>query len=329
MFREKGRGNVAVETLKRIVKNQATTIAFLTLVVLFSLAKPNFFTVGNLFNILDLISLISITSVAMCFVLMMGSIDLSVEGVIGLTSIIAGYLVKNLVNGNNFGYLAFPVCMAAGAMFGLLSGVMVTWLKMPSFMVTLGIGFISSGIGVLIAKGTPIVIADWNYRAIAISRFGPVPTIFVVSIVVVLIAWLVNQRTILGRHIIAIGGDESIVKDVGVHTDSVKRIVFVIAGGLYGLVGALLTAKLGSGDISAPLGFTFDSIGSCVLGGIAITGGIGNIPQAIAGVLIFTILRNGMILLGVSPYIQQAIIGILLIATVAVTIDRKKILLMK
>ena len=96
-----------------------------------------------------------------------------------------------------------------------------------------------------------------------------------------------------------------------------------------GFAGALLTAKLGSGDISAPAGSTFDSIGSCVLGGVAITGGIGGIPQAFIGVLILTILRNGMILLGVSPYIQQGVIGILLICTVAATIDRQKILLMK
>ena len=318
-----------MDALKKIVKNQATAIALLTLIAVFSIARPNFFTVGNLFNILDLISLVSISAVGMCFVLMMGSIDLSVEGVMGLTSIVAAYLVKNLVNSNNFGFLALPFCVAAGAVFGLLSGVLVTSLRIPSFMATLGIGFISSGIGVLIAKGTPIVITDFTYRSIAISRFGPVPTIFVVSVVLLLIAWLVNQRTILGRHIIAIGGDESIVKDIGVHTDRVKRLVFVIAGSLYGFAGGLLTAKLGSGDISAPLGFTFDSIGSCVLGGIAITGGIGSIPQALTGVLIYTILRNGMILLGVSPYIQQGIIGILLVGTVAATIDRKKILLMK
>ena len=318
-----------MNVLKRFAKGQATIIALFALIVIFSLARPKFFTLGNLFNILDLISLVSISSVAMCFVLMMGSIDLSVEGVMGLTSIIAGFLVKNLVNGNNFGFFAFPICAAVGGAFGLLSGVMVTRLKIPSFMTTLGIGFISSGIGVLIAKGTPIVITDWSYRSIAISRFGPIPAIFIVSIIIILFAWLVNQRTILGRHIIAVGGDESIAKDVGVNTDRVKRLVFVIAGALYGFAGALLTGKLGSGDISAPLGFTFDSIGSCVLGGVAITGGIGSIPQAITGVLIFTILRNGMILLGVSPYIQQGIIGILLIGTVAATIDRKKILLMK
>ena len=103
--------------------------------------------------------------------------------------------------------------------------------------------------------------------------------------IIIVFAYFLSERTILGRHILAIGGDEQIVKDIGVRTDRVKIIVFAIAGMLYGLAGSLLTAKLGSGDISAPLGYTFDSIGACVLGGIAITGGIGSIPKRTESIL--------------------------------------------
>ena len=222
-----------MNALKRIAKDWATAIALIALLVIFSLLRPNFFTLNNLFNILDLISILSVSSVAMCFVLLMGSIDLSVEGVIGLTSIVASTLVKNLVNANNLGFLALPVSVAAGAACGLLSGLLVTRLRIPSFMATLGIGYISSGIGTLITRGTPIVISDWAYRSIAISRAGPLPTIFLISAAVILLAWVINQKTILGRHIVAMGGDESIVKDIGVHTEKVKILVFVIAGALY------------------------------------------------------------------------------------------------
>ncbi len=143
------------------------------------------------------------------------------------------------------------------------------------------------------------------------------------------VIWFISERTAFGRYVLALGGDETIVQDLGVPTSKIKTKAFLIGGILYGIVGALLTARLGSGDITAPLGFTFDSICACVLGGIAITGGVGNIPRAIIGAFILTILRNGMVLMGISPYVQEGIIGVVLIATVALTIDREKIKIMK
>jgi len=304
-------------------------LALIVLIIFFSFINPHFFTLSNLFNILDLASLLIITSLSLALVLMMGSIDLSVEGVVGLCGVIASLLVKNFSNSNNFGFFTLAICGAVGASFGFLSGFILSRLKIPSFMVTLGIGYITTGFGVLITRGNPVVIIDWTFRQLSIGKLGFLPFPFILALFLFFVIWFLNERTTFGRYILAMGGDEIIVQDLGIPTSKIKTQVFLIGGFLYGIVGALLTARLGSGDITAPLGFTFDSIGSCVLGGIAITGGVGNIPRALIGVFILTILRNGMVLMSVSPYVQQGIIGVILITTVALTIDRKKIKIMK
>jgi len=309
--------------------NNASLFALIALVIFFSLANPQFFSLSNLFNILDLVSLIGITSLAMSFVLMIGSIDLSVEGLVGLCGIVTSFLVRNFVNANDFGFYALPISMVVGFAFGIANGIILSKFKVPSFMATLGVGFIATGVGILATRGNPIVITDWSFRQLGIGRVGFIPYTFLITLAVIFFMWFLHERTVFGRHMLALGGDEIIAKHLGVNVDKIKIIVFALVGMLYGLVGALLTAKLGSGDINAPIGFTFDSIGACVLGGIAITGGVGSVFKAIVGAFMLTILRNGMIILGVSPYVQQGVIGVILIFTVALTIDRRKIRIMK
>lgn len=311
------------------IQENSSALALVGLIVLFGSANPRFFTLSNLFNILDLVSLLMITGSAMSFVLMTGSIDLSVEGVVGLSGVIASFLVKNFSNSNDFGYFALVVCLGVGLLFGLLNGVIFSKLRIPSFMATLGIGYITNGIGVLLTKGNPVVISDWGFRQLGVGRIGFVPNTFIIGSLLLVIMWFVHERTFFGRYILAIGGDEAIARDLGIKVERIKVGVLGLAGALYGIVGALLTAKLGSGDITAPRGFTFDSIAASVLGGVAITGGIGSVPKALIGALILTILRNGMILMGISPYVQQGVIGAILIFTVALTLDRAKIPVLK
>jgi len=307
----------------------ASLIALILLSIFLSVINPRFFTLDNLFNILDLVSPLGITALAMGFVLMAGSIDLSVEGVVGLSGIVASFLVKNFSNQNDFGFFSIFFCLLVGLGFGLLNGVLLYRFKIPSFMATLGVGFITTGVGILVTKGNPIVITDWSFRQIGMGKVGVIPVAFILTVGVFFLTWFLSERTVFGRYVLAIGGDEAIARDLGINVNRVKIGVFGLAGALYGFAGAILTAKLGSGDINAPIGFTFDSIGSCVLGGIAITGGMGSIPKVLIGIFILTILRNGMILMGISPYVQQGVIGMILIATVALTIDRKKIKIMK
>lgn len=325
--------SVAKVEIKRrkfgVLVDNASLVALVLLSIFLGLMNPRFFTLTNLSNILDLVSPLGITALAMGFVLMAGSIDLSVEGVAGLSGIVTSFLVKNLVNQNNFGFSALLVALLVGLSCGVLNGVLLYRFRIPSFMVTLGVGFITTGVGILLTRGNTIPITDWSFRQIGMGRIGPVPVAFLLTLGVFFVMWFLNGRTIFGRYVLAIGGDEAIARDLGINVNRTKIGIFGLAGALYGFAGAILTAKLGSGDINASLGLTFDSISSCVLGGIAITGGVGNAVKVLIGTFILTILRNGMILMGISPYVQQGVIGTILIFTVALTIDRKKIKIMK
>lgn len=315
------------EKIALLISGRASFIALFSLIVIFSFSAHNFFSLSNLTNILDLSAILILTATAMTFVLMLGSIDLSVEGIAGLTGIVGALMVKNFSNSNDYGLLSIIICILLGAIFGLLNGIVFTKLKIPSFMATLGLGAVATGVGILVTRGYPVIITDQSIRGLALTKLlgGVIPLLFVIAITINLLIWFVSERTMLGRHVIAIGGDEAIVKDLGIKIDLVKIIVFAISGAMFGLAGMLLVAKLGAGDIRNPIGLLFDAIAASLIGGIAITGGIGKIPHAAIGAITLTILRNGMVLLGISPYIQQSVVGTIIILTVAVTIERKKI----
>lgn len=315
------------EKIDLLMSGKASFIALFTLIIIFSFLANNFFTLSNLTNVLDLSAILLLSATGMTFILMLGSIDLSVEGIAGLTGIVGALMVKNFSNSNDYGLLSVIVCVLLGAIFGLLNGIVFTKLKIPSFMTTLGLGAVATGVGVLVTKGYPVIITDVSIRELAHIKLlgGIIPLLFVIAIGMNLLIWFVSERTILGRHIMAIGGDEAIAKDLGIKIDLIKIIVFAISGAMFGLAGMLLVAKLGAGDIRNPYGLLFDSIAASLIGGVAITGGIGKIPHAAIGAITLTILRNGMVLLGINPYIQQSVVGTIIILTVAVTIERKKI----
>jgi len=315
------------EKIAPLMSGKASFIALFSLIIIFSFIADNFLSLSNLTNILDLSATLLLASTAMTFILMLGAIDLSVEGVAGLTGIVGALMVKNFSNSNDYGFLSIIVCIFLGVIFGLLNGIVFTKLKIPSFMTTLGIGAVATGVGILVTRGYPVIIADQSIRGLAHIRFlgGVIPLLFVIAITVNFLIWFISERTMLGRHVIAIGSDEAIAKDLGIKIDLVKIIVFGISGAIFGLVGMLLVAKLGAGDIRNTIGLTFDAIAASLIGGIAITGGIGKIPYAAIGAITLTILRNGMVLLGINPYIQQGVVGAIIILTVAVTIERKKI----
>lgn len=315
------------EKIALLMSGKASFIALFSLIIIFSFLANNFFTLSNLTNVLDLSAILLLSATGMTFVLMLGSIDLSVEGIAGLTGIVGALMVKNFSNSNDYGLLSVIVCVLLGAIFGLLNGIVFTKLKIPSFMTTLGLGAVATGVGVLVTRGYPVIITDVSIRELAHIKLlgGIIPLLFVIAIGMNVLIWFVSERTILGRHIMAIGGDEAIAKDLGIKIDLIKIIVFAISGAMFGLAGMLLVAKLGAGDIRNPYGLLFDSIAASLIGGVAITGGIGKIPHAAIGAITLTILRNGMVLLGINPYIQQSVVGTIIILTVAVTIERKKI----
>ena len=196
-------------------------------------------------------------------------------------------------------------------------------------MVTLGTGYIGSGLAVIIYKGRPIKILDPTIRGLTIGNTFGIPNIILIALGIFIIGILISKYTRLGRYIYAIGGDEVRLRLVGVSVEKYKVMMFTLAGLFFGAAGVLIASRTGAGTAKIEPQFLLYVVASVVIGGTALTGGIGHVWQTLVGALILTVLGNGLILMRANPFIQDAIIGAVTIIAVALTLDRLKIGIIK
>lgn len=287
------------------------------LVIAFSVTNPNFMTVANLQAILDAAAVPLVIAVGLTFVIVMGSIDLSVEGVIATVSITAALLLRNSVNDYDLGWLAVVVSLGVGLAFGLLSGLVYTKLRLPSLIVTLGTWFIGLGVGSYLFPANPPTVEDTTFRSLALEHWWGLQRLDFLALAIVIVGAVVLRHSRLGRTLHAIGGSEELVALAGIRVTRYKATAFVIAGVLASVAALMLTAKLGVGAVNAGSNQLFPAISAVVVGGTLLSGGRGSVTQSAIGVLILTVLANGMILSGVTPFVQQAVVGVIIVAAVA------------
>lgn len=312
--------------IKSFTFDNLQLIAILVLPLVIGMFKPNFLTLMNLNNIMDLSSILIITALGFSFVVETGSIDLSIEANMALCGVV---MAKILQSYPNLGIVSVVAAILVGAICGFLNGVIHTHLKIPSFMTTLGMSYIANGFCTVITQGEYITYENTKLRDIVIGRLGGpegiIPNTIIIMLLVAAIIWLLSEKKAFGRHVLAVGGDELISRDLGLNINLVKMLSFTIAGATFGLAGALLALKLGAGDSFCAIGYTFETISACVIGGISISGGIGKIYNAIMGAIIITIIRSGMVFFVVPSNVQAGVLGIIIIVTVALTLDRSKL----
>ena len=308
----------------------APVAVLVLLCVVFSLINSNFLNPWNLVRLLNAAAIPTILAMGMTFIILMGSIDLSVEGVVAITAVLASLLVANQFNSNDFGvFVALPAALILGGLIGLLSGLLHIKLRTPSFMTTLGIGFACVGVATAILGGFTVRITDQNFRALALARYWGIPMGVWIAAVAVLAAYIIQERTRIGRWVYALGGDEEIAQQSGVPVERTRILVFMIAGVFFGLGGALAAAQLGQGHALISQGRLFVTITAVVVGGTALTGGVGSVLNSVIGVLIVVVLTNGMVLAGLPTYAQQGVQGLLIIIAVALALDRARLSVVK
>jgi ribose transport system permease protein len=251
-------------------------------------------------------------------------VDLSVEGIVALGAVIVAVLVRNDHNHNSFGWLGPLAAVVVGALIGLLNGLVHIRLRIPSFMVTLGSWFIGVGLATLVLGGTSVRVLDPTIRGFALTRFCNCPLAVWVALGALVVAWLIERFTTLGRHVFAVGGGEDLALLSGIAVRRVRLAIFALAGAFYGVGGVLAAAQLGQGNATIGDGRLFSTITSVVVGGTALTGGTGGMLNTLVGVLIIAVIGNGMILLGISPNLQQAVQGMIIIIAVACSMDRQR-----
>ncbi len=294
--------------------------ALVVLVILFSLLNARFASVENLQNVLFQVSVPLIIVVGTTLVIQMGSIDLSVEGVMGAAGMVWILVSPNTRTETDLGILAWVIALGLGVGLGLLTGLIYAKLKVPSFVVTLGTWYVGLGIAILLYGNdmlpslTSEAVARWPT-----SLTLGVPHSFWLAALALSGGVLLSRYTHLGRGLLAIGNNEPIARSSGLPVDRYKVAAFVIAGFLSGLAGILATMQLGSGSPDIGFGQLFTVIPAAVIGGTALGGGEGGVLRSALGVFLLVILNNGLVLAGVDPDYQSGVFGtILLIAIVAV-----------
>jgi ribose transport system permease protein len=302
------------------LRDAGPPIALVVIFGIFAVLSSDFRTVGNVQNIMDAAAVLAVVTCGISFVLMMGSIDLSAPGVMGASAIAVALLVANNRNGNDMGLLGVLVAVLLGAALGCLSGFALVALKVPSFMTTLGVSAIGLGVATLMFSGVQPNITDEMLHSWAVSRFLGLAYLTWIAFGCVLIGWLIQRYSRLGRYAFAIGGAEEVLALSGVKVAPYKVAVFTLAGAFYGLAGVMVTSQLSAGLVQAGKGYDFAAITAAVVGGTLLTGGRGGILHSAVGVLLVTVLTNGLVQVGVSPYWQGGVQGLIVVAAVAAAV---------
>lgn len=295
-------------------------IALVVIFVVFAALSPQFRGVANIQNILDAAAVLAVVTCGITFVLMMGSIDLSAAGVMGASALAVALLVENNRNGNDFGLLGIAIAILLGAALGAVSGLALVLLKVPSFMTTLGVSAVGLGIATLLFNGVQPNISDRMLEGWATERLLGLSWLAWIAAACILLGWLVQRYTRLGRYAFAIGGAEEVLALSGVKVAPYKVAVFTLAGAFYGLGGVMVTSQLGAGLVQAGDGYDFSAITAAVVGGTLLTGGRGGVLHSAVGVLLIMVLTNGLVQVGISPYWQGGVQGLIVVAAVAAAV---------
>ena len=305
----------------------APLVFLLVLMLIFSVLQPRFFSELNLFNVMRQISITGLIALGMTFVILTGGIDLSVGSVVALAGLVAGALNKgstaNSLSLDEAVVTGYPLAVSVGAAAlvglgaGLVQGIAITTLDVPPFVVTLGGLSAFRGAALLYSGGGPISSFDASYRYWGQGKLGPVPVPVVVFLGAAALCHVVLRHTRYGRHVYAVGGNAEAARLSGLNVKALTLSVYVIVGLFAGIAGFVLSSRLNSAEAVAGQGYELTVIAAVVIGGTSLFGGVGSVAGTVVGAVLIGVLINGLVLMNVSPYVQQIIIGVIIVLAVA------------
>jgi ribose transport system permease protein len=295
------------------------------LILLIGIVQPSFLQPSTLIELASDTAVLFILATGVTFVIMLGGIDLSIQSMASLASVIVALTVARL------GYGSFLLAIVIGAIAGFLSGIVHVRLKIPSFIATLAMGGVLFSSALVLSKERSITLdeAGRAYQAWITGQAFGLPNVIFVGLLVLAIAHVLQAHTRFGRYSAAIGAGEPAAYASGVKVGRQKIFAFVLSATFAALAGVVLAGRLASGSPTLAAELLLPSIAAVVVGGTAITGGVGSVWRTLVGALIISVVRIGMTFLGVNIFAQNIVFGAVLIGAVAVTIDRTKIPIVK
>jgi ribose transport system permease protein len=297
-----------------------TFIGLLTLCLILWAATPHFLTVSNLLNVLEQTALNAVVAVGMTFVIISGGIDLSVGSVLAF----AGIALARALEAGIPAPVAITLALAVGLSCGLANGALITFGRLPPFIATLGMMSVARGAALMLAEGRPISGFSEGFRALATERVLMVPAPVIITVAVYAVAHFVLTQTVFGRTTYAIGGNEEAARLSGVQVRFHKTAIYGVAGLTSAAAAVVLTARLNSAQPTAGTMYELDAIAATVIGGSSLLGGEGSLIGTLTGALIMGVLRNGLNLLNVSSFVQQVVIGAVIVGAVLVDMTLKR-----
>ncbi|MGC3955239.1 MAG: ABC transporter permease [Propionicimonas sp.] len=284
---------------------------FLVVVLVGFIVSPNFLTVFNIDSVLHQAAILGILAIGQFFVIVSGGFDLSVGALVALTTMVTA---SSLAQWGSGGVL---IAIVVGLAMGALSGVAVTWARIPPFVATLGVMGVARGLAFTISN-EGILIDDPTLLWLDNAGVGPVPLVAVLWLVLALLAWILMSKTRPGTYLYAVGGNEDTARLAGIPIGRIRMAAYVLSGGLAGIAGVLFAARSHSGSPGIASGWELDSIAAIVIGGVGLFGGSGHVLRAMLGVLVYLMLTNVMNLAGVDTYLQTVLKGLLILAAVSI-----------
>lgn len=297
-----------------IYRRYGTILIFIGIVILASLASPIFLTQANLVNVLRQVVVVSLLACGVTFVIILGQIDVSLGSVLAFVGTISASVMASTGSIT----LAVLAGLVLGALIGLMNGVVITFFRIPSFIMTLAMTTVARGAALLYTGGSPISGLG-DFKIIGQGSIGPVPVSVLILALVVVVSWVLLNKTKFGRYVYAVGGNERAALASGLKPSKVIVQAFVFNGILVAIAGIVFMSRINSGQPAGGVGYEFDAITAVVVGGTSLMGGTGTITGTIIGSLIIGVINNTLNLLNVSSYWQQIIKG--LIIAVAVILD--------
>jgi len=305
------------ERVQTLMRTAGMLPILILLCIGFGITTGNFFSLENLLIVTQQASINVVLASGMTFVILTGGIDLSVGSVLAAAAV-AALLASNTPG---FGALAVPIALAVGGGFGLVNGALISLLRLPPFIVTLGSLTAVRGVARLMGHDTTIFNPQLSFAFIGNDSVLGVPWLVILAVVVVAISWFILRRTVLGLRIYSVGGNPEAARLSGIRVWGIEMFVYVISGLLAGLGAVMSAARLyAANGLQMGQSYELDAIAAVILGGTSFVGGVGSIIGTLVGAMIIAVLTNGLVLLGVSDVWQYIIKGLVIIG--AVTLDR-------
>lgn len=276
--------------------------------------KPRFLSEANLLTIIRQASPLLIAAIAQAIIIMSGEIDLSQGSAAALISMITVLVAKTVGTGP-----AILTGIIAGGALGFLNGAIVTWLKVPAFIATVGMLTYAQGLALYLGGGVPIEFPPPSFRWLGQGYVGPIPVAAIVAGAALIAVHLLTTRTVLGRHLLATGGNRTTARLSGVNVQRTRLIAFIAGGALLGLAATILASRVSSGQPYLYPTLPFEAIAAVAVGGIALRGGEGTMRQVLLGVLTFSIMSNALNFFALSSYVQQMVTGAITILALLMT----------